>query len=239
MRPETDDRDDARDPDYLLGLDLGQRLDYTALGVLERRSGPAGAVYGVTHLERFRGVPYPEIPPRVAAVEDRIRRAHEARVYRRTGQGVRAEPSVALVVDQTGVGAPVVDLLRAAGLAPVAVTIHGGDRVTREGRDVRVPKRDLAAAVAVALQTGRLKIAPALPLAETLRHELEHFKVALSAAGHDRYGAGADALSWREQPHDDLVLAVALALWHGENRGTVEPLPDDLNDQLLNHRGVR
>jgi hypothetical protein len=28
--------------------------------------------------------------------------------------------------------------------------------------------------------------------------------------------AGADALSWREQPHDDLVLAVALAAWYGE-----------------------
>jgi hypothetical protein len=31
---------------------------------------------------------------------------------------------------------------------------------------------------------------------------------------HDAAGVGA--LSWREQPHDDLVLAVALAAWYAE-----------------------
>ena len=33
----------------------------------------------------------------------------------------------------------------------------------------------------------------------------------LSAAGHDSYGA------WREKAHDDLVLAVAMAVWVGEH----------------------
>jgi hypothetical protein len=61
-------------------------------------------------------------------------------------------------------------------------------------------------------------------LAETLREELQNFKVTISAGGHDRYGAGGDALSWREQPHDDLVLAVALAAWSCESATFAEPM---------------
>lgn len=56
------------------------------------------------------------------------------------------------MVDQTGIGRPVVDLLCGAGIAPVAVTIHGGDEVirVREG-EYRVPKRTLIGAVQAAL----------------------------------------------------------------------------------------
>jgi hypothetical protein len=45
-----------------------------------------------------------------------------------------------LAVDATGVGKPVVDLLRERGLAPMAVTITGGDTVTGDARARRVPK---------------------------------------------------------------------------------------------------
>jgi hypothetical protein len=42
-----------------------------------------------------------------------------------------------------------------------------------------------------------------------------NFKVKVNlATGHDSYEA------WRESVHDDLVLAVALACWHGENRSS-------------------
>ena len=48
-----------------------------------------------------------------------------------------------LVMDATGVGAPVVDLLRQAELRPVAVIITGGDKVTSGKGSLYVPKRDL------------------------------------------------------------------------------------------------
>ncbi len=48
---------------------------------------------------------------------------------------------------------------------------------------------------------------------QTLADELHNFKVTISALGHDSYGAGD---GWREGAHDDLVLAVALAAWFGE-----------------------
>jgi len=55
--------------------------------------------------------------------------------------------------------------------------------------------------------------APVLPEAATLVQELLAFQVKLTPQGHDTYG------TWREGNHDDLVLAVALTCWYGEQGG--------------------
>jgi hypothetical protein len=108
-----------------------------------------------------------------------------------------------------------VDLLRQAGFAPIAITITGGDQVIQVAhREYRVPKRNLAAAVQVLLQTRRLRWATSLPEAVTLQAELNNFKAKISLSGHDSYGADDD---WREGNHDDLVLSVALGCWYGEH----------------------
>jgi CxxC motif-containing protein len=118
------------------------------------------------------------------------------------------------VVDRTGVGGAVVDLLTEAHLSPIAVTITGGDKVHRDSKTrYSVPKRELVGCLQVLLQTGRLKIASALPESEILVKELLNFQVKITASAHDTYGA------WREGAHDDLVLAVALACWYGEQGG--------------------
>ena len=205
--------------DYILGIDLGQAHDFTALTVLERGQRPTGrhktittasgamryppeleATYQVRHLERLsRGTPYPQQVERVTRLVEQTRRT------------VGTEPR--MVVDQTGVGRPVVDMLRAAGHKRLAaVTIHGGDQATREGNEHRVPKRELVSILQVLLQSDRLAVARSLPEADTLTKELMAFKVTLSATGHDSYGN-----DWRENAHDDLVLAVALAAWLGES----------------------
>lgn len=217
-------------PLYILGVDLGQAQDFTALCVLERTQIDTGRIevehgpvsyssyggfhvqrtetpvcenhYAARHLERLPiGTPYPVQVARVKALHDRLK-AQEG------------TPPL-LVVDQTGVGRPVTDMLRAAELKPIAVTITGGDSVSRDGLDYRVPKRDLVSAVQVLLQAERLKIASSLKEAATLTAELLAFKVSISLKGHDSYGN--DVGPWRENPHDDLVLAVALAAWYGEH----------------------
>jgi len=108
-------------------------------------------------------------------------------------------------------------MLREAEIYPAAVFITGGDTVHQDGKEYRVPKRDLVGAVQVLLQTERLKIASSLKEASTLTAELLAFKVNINAKGHDHYGH--DVGDWRENPHDDLVPAVALACWLGENPG--------------------
>ncbi len=179
---------------FYIGLDLGQAQDYTALCVVEQ----AGNEYHIRHLERPKlGTPYP-------AIVDRVK------------QLMAGDPLLnrtALVVDKTGVGAPVVDLFKEAGLKPVAVTITGGNSVSRDEDGFCVPKRDLVTALQVLFQAGRLKVAGGLKLAPVLVEELLNFKVKINVkTAHDSYEA------WREGIHDDLVLAVALACWYGEQQ---------------------
>jgi len=94
---------------------------------------------------------------------------------------------------------------------PTLVTTTGGDRWGRgEHGALGVPKRDLVGAVQVLLSDGRLRIAKELPMASVLTEELTGFRAKIGATGHVTYGAGED---WRSAPHDDLVLALALACW--------------------------
>jgi hypothetical protein len=185
-------------PLYTVGLDLGQVSDPTALAVLEHRWDEGEPAFDCPHLRRWPlGTPYPDIVRDVA--------------------GVLRTPALggaALVVDGTGVGRAVVDLFSAAGLAPVPVTIHGGEQVTADEQGgFRVPKRDLAGVLQVLLQGGRLRIARGLPAATLLAAELLNFRVKINLkTAHDTYEA------WREGDHDDLVLAVALAAWHAVYR---------------------
>jgi len=180
---------------YIIGLDLGQSRDYTALIILETVHSPgtdAEDVYNVLNRERTRGTPYTEIVDRVKEI-------------------MAEQPHASLVVDQTGVGAPVIDMFERANLNPVGVMIHGGADESCEGGTWKVPKRNLAGVTQVLLQTRRLKIAPG-PLRDILINELLNFRVKIDPlTAHDSYSA------WREQDHDDLVLAVALAAWWGEH----------------------
>jgi hypothetical protein len=104
------------------------------------------------------------------------------------------------------VGKPVFDMLAAAGRSP-GVVITGG-RSARVGPDGvwRVPKAVLAQSVAAPLESGQLKISSALPHAPIVLAELQAFRASIGANGHARFEAMAGM-------HDDLVRAVALALW--------------------------
>ncbi len=221
---------------YIVGLDLGQAQDYTAIAVVQRimppwpegqpRSVPFSmgsayrgmmpvkdtrkATYHLGHLERYPlGTRYPAI---VAAACDLMRRAPLTR-------------ETPLVADYTGVGRAVVDMFTGTGVRPIALTITGGDEVIRDGNyHVKVPKRDLVSTLDVLFQSERLRIAEDLEAAPIFVNELLNFrrKVDLKTA-HDSYEA------WRESIHDDLVLAVAMACWYGEHPAA--------SRKLVLHRG--
>jgi hypothetical protein len=183
---------------YVLGLDLGQTTDFTALAVLERQAGAddgAKPEYALRHLRRFPlGTAYTEIVPAVAAL--------------RRSEPLREAP---LVVDQTGVGRAVVDMLRQSASGVIPVTITGGHATTvTEDGSYHVPKKELITALQVVMQGRRLQIARSLPDAATLVRELQQFQVKITAAANETFGV------WRDGQHDDLVLAVALACWWSE-----------------------
>jgi len=78
--------------------------------------------------------------------------------------------------------------------------------------------------VQVALQTDKLKIANSLPEAATLVRELQDFEIKITDAANDTYGA------WRVGAHDDLVLAVAMALYIGRKRAAWRsPIPQTVS----------
>lgn len=195
-------------PRLTVGLDLGQRRDWTALAVVERTETgaadphgyrPVSAAFAVRQLDRVPDQSYEAVVDRVVALLYRVELA-----------------GADLVVDETGVGAAVADMFERRRVYPKRVTITGGTEATRGGRSYRVPKRGLATAVAVPLESRRLTIAEGLPLAKTLAGELADFRVKVSLAGPVAVVAGAE---WREGAHDELVLAVALAVWYGEIHG--------------------
>jgi hypothetical protein len=80
------------------------------------------------------------------------------------------------------------------------------------GRPVpAVQESALRISVQAALQVRRLRIAPALREVRTLTKELQTFRVKVNLAT-----ANESFEAWRERDHDDLVLAVALAVWLAE-----------------------
>lgn len=182
------------------GLDIGQARDPTAFSVLE--ASDDYRTVAVRHLEQFPlGLPYPEY-------------------VRMTAERVRSPQlrGCTLVIDHTGVGRPVYDMFVAARLAPIGITITGGEKASRKSRLYRVPKRDIAAAVLMLMQSRRMVIARAIPHAPVLVQELLNFRVKVTAAGNDTYEA------WREGDHDDLVLSVGCASWYLLNGPTMRLL---------------
>jgi hypothetical protein len=125
-----------------------------------------------------------------------------------------------LVIDATGAGRPVVDLIldrrMPADISPLTITAGSGVREERWNRTGNraywVPKLELVSTVQALLQTRRLQIVPRLAQADILKRELLEFKVRITASANETYGI------WREGAHDDLVLALAMAAWLGERQ---------------------
>ncbi|HVA74302.1 MAG TPA: hypothetical protein VNF71_07020 [Acidimicrobiales bacterium] len=189
-----------------IGIDLAQARDRTALAaVASWRGEPVENAKGrkrrplehdLIALDRLRpGIPYPQQAEMITAFAETL----------------DCDERPVLFVDATGVGRPVLDLLRQGCPFPVnGVTITPGATVTRNGQDFAVPKTDLVGCLEVALSTRRLHAAPDLTLAKELGKEMRAFSYEMSATGRPKYeGRGA---------HDDLVTALALGVW-GAERG--------------------
>jgi len=204
---------------WFAGLDLGQSQDFTALAVVERAEltgeyDPAMCAWRkkvalrLRYLERVPlGTPYPEIVERVKRITGAPELAGRCH----------------LVVDATGVGRPVVDLLRRARLEAILLpaVITAGAAESLSNGYYGVPKRELITGLQVVLQSGGLQIAAGLEHGPDLVAEMATMRVKVGCGGHEQYGA------WREGTHDDLVLAVALACWAARKVYPNEPAGEE------------
>jgi hypothetical protein len=188
-------------PYYTLGLDLGKRHDPAALALVEDdRYVDQLRVRG---LHRFQlGTAYRDL---VAALRPRL--SHPPLANR-----------VRIAIDATGVGDAIVELFQEQlpEIVLYAITITGGGKVTGGTRDPRVPKPDLIAATIVAFEQRDIRIAAEMEATPTLVDELLSFKRSSTEHGHTTYGA-------ESAQHDDLVLALSLAIWLIDNRPSPDP----------------
>jgi hypothetical protein len=189
-------------PWSVVGVDLGQSQDYTAVSVL--RAVPQRddkTTFQCGHIERLKlGTPYPRIVESVLRLTERP----------------ELEDRWSLVIDATGVGKAVTDMFREALGAKqkrlAAVTITSGNAVTGGRLSFGVPKRDLVTGLLVLLESGRLVFAD-LPEMTQLLAEIPDFRVKITTSGNAIWG------TWREGAHDDLILSLAIAAWYADRQG--------------------
>jgi hypothetical protein len=196
---------------YTCGVDLGQAQDPTAIVVLEtevtkrvfedRHSGwldhkVERAEHRVRHAERLPlHLPYPD---QVAHVRHLMMAPQ------------LPKKDTELVIDMSGVGRPVFEMFERDGLKPIGVQITAGLEEVRNGAQVwNVAKVLLVSRLQAALHAGDLKFAVGLSEADAFRQELSEFRMRFTDAGRMTFGA-------REGRHDDLVLALAVALWRAQ-----------------------
>lgn len=209
--------------DFVVGVDLGQAHDPTAIAVIEhvrveiqhlyRSRVDAGSFsqmrqelrahrpqYNVRHLERLPlGTHY---PAQVEHIADMMRRAplKDARLF----------------YDFTGVGRPVGDLLHAARIRNLhRVNLTGGKESKASGDRHAVSKVDLVSRLQATLHTGELAIEESLPDAATLARELADYRLAFTQHGNAQFNARSGA-------HDDLLIATGLALYGAQRARAVE-----------------
>ncbi len=121
-----------------------------------------------------------------------------------------------MTFDKTGTGQAVAELLKNDRFLDSrlddlrAVNITAG-REPSEGNDaLNIPKRDLIMATLISFERGFLEFAGDMPELPLLVSELQNFEMKFTAKGNDSYSA-------KGTNHDDLVLALSLAVWSARN----------------------
>ena len=168
--------------------------------------------FDIVALDKFNGLPY----TRVAEVIEQ-RMGHKD-----------LKNSCDLVVDGTGIGSAVVDLLRERSLLPNPIIFTPGGAVREvtaafgtifKGspgqlaplkviRELHVPKEEMKAAGKVLFEQDRVSVAPGLRWGEDLKQQLMAFRGKVNErTGRKRYEAESEAV------HDDFVVCYLMGAW--------------------------
>ena len=205
-----------------LGVDLGQSRDATVIIAVEsyrpeksidevfsntprdllrgRDRTPRSLVhFDLVHIEKLpRGLSWPSQAERIIT----------------TATALEDESRPRILLDATGLGAPMLDLIRRDCPYPVQGAVIGsGNEVTRRGRDLTVPKQELVSGLEAVLSTRRLHSVPDLPYAGELDQELRSFGYQLSDSGRPLFAG--------RKSHDDFACALMLALFGARSGGTI------------------
>jgi hypothetical protein len=147
--------------------------------------------YKAVHLERLpQRTPYPAQLARILVIKSQLPREAQ------------------LIIDASGVGKGLFDLAVEHHLDPIGVIIHGGYEVHRRPHDrvLTVPKMRLIAELTKRLHLNDLFVPKSAKEGLPLRRELLNFRPEITRSGVETWNA-------RSGEHDDLVMALCLALF--------------------------
>lgn len=201
---------ETKGPPVVVGIDIGQQRDPSAIAVAEylkrdREDMPDVSewYFPIRYLQRVPlNTSYPDVAARVVEIID--------------GLQARDTPPkrIHVAIDVTGVGRGVSDILtaplRKRRVRLSNVTIVAGLTLTGEiGRgDVSIGKEQMVSRLQSLFQTGRIQIPANHAEAEAMAKELLDFELRMTPKGNQQSGA------FKTGAHDDLVIALALAVLH-------------------------
>jgi len=203
---------------YVLGLDLGSEVDPAAITILKRvekfqerdkRIPSHGVqtekrkVINELHMVYIKEIPlHTEYPIIVQKVSEMMNNPEWV------GQ-------IHCVVDRTGVGIPVTQLMTNANIPYIGVMITGGKQANATKDHYNVPKVDIITALLVAMQVKRFKMPKINSVSEAMRKDLSRFNDEL-AGFKMKVNNRTKMIAYEadtEKLHDDLVISTALAVW--------------------------
>lgn len=212
-----------------VGADIGKKTDPTAIIVTEEQDRGGVDHYVSRLVERLRiGTPYPAVADRIVEIVRNLEARSEARAW--TDNDFRIETWI----DATGVGLPIVDLVREQGVNARAAIFTGSDKLTEHPDDVvSIGKAFMIGRLQVLLQADRLHL-PINAEAAALVTELADYQIEVSERAHVSFNAPSGK-------HDDLVIALGLSVGPGKRHhgtsfvGSWLPEPDEDDYRHPNH----
>jgi phage FluMu gp28-like protein len=196
---------------YFLGVDLGKYQDYTALALVEKRTERLYGMDWVRRAQREEGVEVRYLLRMMRRLQQGTSYERVVEEVKRVADGVEKAGRCEVVVDATGLGAAVVEMLERGVRRVAPVVITGGETARGDGRSSWVPKKDLMSQLAVALEKRELRGAREIRERGLVERELKEMRITRGASGGEKYGSPAGG-------HDDLVMALALACWRAMRR---------------------
>lgn len=214
----------ALDKEFICSVDIAKKRDYTTIQIYrdsketihhpEESGRPAQIVsfLDLVYQTKLQAIRYTEQARIVYDLLNRVKMLHNTQ----------------LLVDGTGVGEAVVDIMREIGLNPLPIVFTGGTSsrpvYTDFGKvfggssqafsraqvlkEMHVPKQDLVHAGMLVIQQNRLRLAKQLAHEDDFKRQMESFKGKVNeATGRRKFENESDDI------HDDFVVTFLMAAW--------------------------
>lgn len=180
---------------YAISLDPAQLHDYSPLAVLQvdPDAADSGNVYRLVSLKRKQRLSYVEIVDWA----------------KRVFLNPKFQPDAKFIIDVGGVGRALADMLTAAGVECIPIQLTGGEAESVVDGTYHVSKSLLIGRFLAAWDGGRVQVPATASFLAILEAELKAFRGAMSAQGRATFEA-------TQGEHDDLVMALAQAVWYFE-----------------------